>query len=317
MQIKAMVGSLVLLLGAAVLPAHAKCILPYVLANGEVPDAAQMMANFNALVACRAVAGSANAIQYNAGSGALGAVGPPTDGQLIIGATGAAPQAQTLTAGSGIAITNGAGSVSIAATTGTAGTGIYRQVMSATPTASSTGLSSWLNQGSSTVSDGTMGITIDSPSSAATNLTGRYKAAPTAPYTITVLVTATRNTLNGAFVGIGWYDGTAKVQPIGIFNNGSGLQLIAVRQYNTPTSSPGISFQSGLNGYSVPVWFQIRDDGTSVYFSFSYDGANFFQVYTTTKASGFLGASGYSNVIFLADPNAGRMFGTLLSWTQI
>lgn len=42
--------------------------------------------------------------------------GTMTNGQLIIGSTGATPTASTLTAGIGIAITNGAGSISIAVT---------------------------------------------------------------------------------------------------------------------------------------------------------------------------------------------------------
>jgi hypothetical protein len=40
-----------------------------------------------------------------------------TNGQLIIGSTGATPTAATLTAGSGISITNAAGSITIASTT--------------------------------------------------------------------------------------------------------------------------------------------------------------------------------------------------------
>lgn len=41
-----------------------------------------------------------------------------TDGQLAIGSTGADPTASTLTAGTGVSITNGAGSITIAATGG-------------------------------------------------------------------------------------------------------------------------------------------------------------------------------------------------------
>lgn len=41
-----------------------------------------------------------------------------TDGQVIIGSTGVAPVASTLTAGTGVSITNGAGSITIAASGG-------------------------------------------------------------------------------------------------------------------------------------------------------------------------------------------------------
>jgi len=313
-------GSIAVLLTLpSVRSADARCALPYVLSNGEVPDAAKMMANFNALVACQTVAGTANAIQYNAGSGALAAAGPQTDGQLIIGSTGAAPQAQALTAGSGISITAGSGAVAIAATAGTAGTGLYRQVMSSTPTAASTGLTAWLNQGTSAVSDSPTGITIDAPSSAATNLSGRHVTAPSAPYTITALIGATRTTIGGGCVGIGWYDGSSKIQGICYYTGSSNdsQQLVNVRRYNSPTSQTSASFTSGLNGFSEPIWFRISDDGTNVSFGFSYDGANFLPVYTTTKAAGFLGSAGYSKLLFFVDPGSGsHTLGTLLSWTQ-
>src|SRR5258708_14572000 len=112
-------------------------------------------------MACFTPGGSTNAIQYNAGSGNFGGVGPLTDGQFIIGSTGNAPQAQTLTAGTGIAITNAPGSVTIAATG--AASGLYRQVMSATPTSASTGLTNWRNQGTAAASDSPAALSIAAP----------------------------------------------------------------------------------------------------------------------------------------------------------
>lgn len=100
--------------------ASALCTLPYQLTNGQTADATQVMANLNALAAClsSAPAGSNNAVQYNAGSGAFGGVGPLGNGQVVIGTSGNAPQAGTITAGSGIAIANGPGSITISATGG-------------------------------------------------------------------------------------------------------------------------------------------------------------------------------------------------------
>ena len=46
-----------------------------------------------------------------------------------------------------------------------AGSGLYSQILSDTPTIASTGLANWLNQGSSTVSDSGVGMTISAPSS--------------------------------------------------------------------------------------------------------------------------------------------------------
>ena len=44
-----------------------------------------------------------------------------TNGQLLIGSTGVAPVASTLTAGTNVTITNGAGSITIAASGGGSG----------------------------------------------------------------------------------------------------------------------------------------------------------------------------------------------------
>jgi len=103
--------------------ARAACTVPNTLTNGTTADATQVMANFNALTACIVAGpvGSTNSIQYNAGGGAFGALGPLTNGQLVIGSTGATPVAAQLTAGTGIGITNTAGKVTIS-NTGAPGT---------------------------------------------------------------------------------------------------------------------------------------------------------------------------------------------------
>jgi hypothetical protein len=57
-----------------------------------------------------------DAIAIGDNAGGLTEVGPLTDGQLLIGSTGATPVAASLTAGTGISVTPGAGSISIAST---------------------------------------------------------------------------------------------------------------------------------------------------------------------------------------------------------
>jgi uncharacterized protein YaiE (UPF0345 family) len=116
-------------------PAAAQCALPYQLTNSQLADATKVMANFKALVRCYALAGATNSIEYKSSSTGLESVGPLASGQLVIGATGGAAQAKTLTAGANVAIANGAGSITISRT------GLYSQVMSATPTSATTGLS--------------------------------------------------------------------------------------------------------------------------------------------------------------------------------
>jgi hypothetical protein len=135
---------LVLVLGLAFLglfnaSARADCTLPHQLTNGQVADATQVMANYDALVNClssQASNGSANAIQLSNGSGGFQSVGPLADGQVVVGATGAAPQAATLSAGPGISIANGPGSVTIS--TVASGAGIVTDYGTFVGTAAST-----------------------------------------------------------------------------------------------------------------------------------------------------------------------------------
>lgn len=58
--------------------------------------------------------GSTYSIQYKSGTATFGGVNPLTNGQLVIGSTGVAPVAAALTAGVGITVTNGAGSITVA-----------------------------------------------------------------------------------------------------------------------------------------------------------------------------------------------------------
>ncbi len=303
-------GALLLLSGFN--PASAQCALPYQLTNSQLGDANKVMANFKALVRCYALGGTTNAIEYKLSSTGLGGAGPLASGQLVIGVTGGAPQAKTLTAAAGIAISNSAGNITIS----TAGD-LYHQVMSATPTSATTGLTNWLNQGSAVVSDSAVGICIDAPTSGtAANVSGRYAAAPTAPYKITALIAATRNSTNYSGVGIGWYDGTNKLQTVQYMINNGSAPVLVVNQFNSPTTAGANNVVSFANVFAQPIWLQLADDGTTVSFRFSQDGANFLSLYSVAKSSGFLGASGYSNVIFFVNPQGGRTLGTLMSWTQ-
>ena len=64
-------------------------------------------------------------ILLGSGTSAITATAQPTDGQLLIGSTSSDPVLATLTAGDGITITNGAGSITIDASAGSKVTGTY------------------------------------------------------------------------------------------------------------------------------------------------------------------------------------------------
>ncbi|MFO7745430.1 MAG: hypothetical protein R6V36_08605, partial [Psychroflexus sp.] len=80
---------------------------------------------------------TANAIPYGAGtSSAISWTSALTDGQVVIGSTGSDPVPSTLTAGTNVTITNGAGSIEISATGGSAGF-VWNEVTVTGPTAMS------------------------------------------------------------------------------------------------------------------------------------------------------------------------------------
>lgn len=294
---------------------NAQCALPYTLTNGTAPDATKVMANFNALLSCFNAGGANNAIQYKTGTGALAGAGPLADGQLVIGATGSPPQAQNLTAGPGVTIVNGPGTVRLAATSGTASAGMYRQVMSSLPTWAGTGLAGWINQGAATATEGPAGITITGPSSAGDSLIVRYGPAVAPPYKLTVLLAVTRNSTPYSEAGIGWYDGISKFHTMQLVTPNPAFEsVLQVQRWNA------YNFRAGYDGfgnnayYSQPIWFQLKDDGTNITFAFSQDGANFATVFTSAKSTAFLGPNGYNNFILFVNPRGTQTIITAMSW---
>ena len=68
--------------------------------------------------------GANSALIVTTSSGFSESTSALTDGQIVIGSTSATPTAATITAGSGITVTNGAGSITIAASGGAAANGL-------------------------------------------------------------------------------------------------------------------------------------------------------------------------------------------------
>lgn len=260
------------------------------------------------------------------GAGATGATGPsggPTGPTGVgstgpTGANGATGPSVTGPTGPASGPTGPTGAGATGPTgSGSGNGGLYSQVMSATPTSAGIGLTSWSNQGSSTVTDSPVGIAITSPTSGgAANLAVRYMAAPgSTPYTFTVLLGITRDTSSYNSAGIGWFDGT-KIHAIGLTANNGSVSYIEVQKWTNTTTFSADDWNGQKNGQSVPIWFQIEDDGTNVYFRWSNDGANFITSFSVAKSSGFLGASGYTNVCVFNNAQQGVQIATVMSWTK-
>lgn len=76
------------------------------------------LAKYDGAGSFSAVTTTNHAVLIGAASNGITNLGPLTNGQLAIGSTGADPTAATITAGTGINVTNGAGSITIASVGG-------------------------------------------------------------------------------------------------------------------------------------------------------------------------------------------------------
>jgi hypothetical protein len=82
---------------------------------------------------------TANSMVYSGTAGLLTATAAPTNGQILIGSTGAAPTLATLTAGTGIGVANAAGSITISNSGVTSFTQTVPSIMSITGASAATG----------------------------------------------------------------------------------------------------------------------------------------------------------------------------------
>ncbi|RXT19598.1 hypothetical protein B5P46_25130 [Rhizobium leguminosarum] len=287
-------STIVALLGAGSTAAYAQCTLPNQLVAGDVADATKVTANFSALANCaddQAPAGPANAIQYNAGDGSLDGA-PLADGQTLIGSTGNPPEAGTLTAGPGIAITNGPGSIAVTAT----GSGTGSSV-------------DWLNKAAVVkpmASAFTMQTTTTPPPGAAVTETARgmLLSVSSAPDNRAVMAEVPLPAGNWQATMLAVYTGPASAFVVptitvrdsvlnraisfSVGGNGGGYRFDYTR------SSGGIGLNShagdvqvtdaGFSTPSEPAWVRLARNGASLTWSFSRDGENFTPVYTVSAA---------------------------------
>lgn len=191
---------------------------------------------------------------------------------------------------------------------GGGGTGLYSQVLSATPTKSGTGLTSTLGSGT-TVTDTTVGVNFDATGANAGMITS---SVPATPYSITALLTV-NNSSQYSVPAIGWSDGT-KVHFIYSEFSNSHVTILGFSNISTfaSTSQQNTSRYGGGRLY----WWKIRDDGTTIYFYSSGDGLNWGLEYSVAKASAYLGSSGYTKLFAGCPGGSGAVNITVASWTQ-
>jgi len=150
------------------------------------------------------------------------------------------------------------------------------------------------------------------------------RAVPATPYRIAVAM-APRTVRFGAgsfsSQGIGWTDGT-KFQTMNLFNNVGGSNRINVANFsdiNNFVSEALAAYDTGNVSPVNHIWMGLADDGTNITFQLSNDSVYWKNLYTVAKSSGYLGSSGYTDLVFCIDGigTAGpTVQSTLLCWDE-
>jgi hypothetical protein len=214
---------------------------------------------------------------------------------------------------------------------GGSATGLFSQIMSATPTLSGTGLTTAYNQaGTFSATNGPTGITVEDSVSNSSDLNeGVVRVYPSTPFTLTTLFSVPLAGTNGTSAGP-WgqiivasdltSSGKLESFGVGVRNQSpyfSGFDVLGFK-WNNATSYNTYAYSDYLSSvYVAPayMWIEYKDDGTTVTVSRSTDGSYYKTLMSETKSSGFLGASGYSYIGIGLDNFNNEGGSTLMSWT--
>jgi hypothetical protein len=213
----------------------------------------------------------------------------------------------------GTTITASAGVISAAAA---GNPGLFSGLIgSSVPSTTGTGLTTAFNQrGSFSVTNSAIGISmVDTTGTGTENIEGIVKTYPGVAYTLTVCMSVPIFASNFNLIGIIAATSTSgKLMLFGIrWNGGFQLGVLAYNAFNSFNSNPGTYTSYAVMPY---IWLRLKDDGTNITFYISNDGVYFNQFYTVTKASSFLGGSGFGLLGIAIDPCNGVIGSSCMAY---
>ncbi|RAX37940.1 hypothetical protein DQ393_30165 [Rhizobium tropici] len=282
-------------------PAMAACTVPNVLSNGQTADATQVMQNFSAVAGCvnaTAPSGGQDTVQFETSSSNLGGVSL-SDGQVILGTTGGAPQAKALTAGPGIAILNAPGGITISATGNGSANAVdwLNEAAVIRPLATNFSIvtSTTAPAGASLVPT-VRGMALTTTAVADGTSVMAETATPSGAWQATMLAIYSGPLAKASFPAIAVRDSIShRAVEFGIGGSGTTSYQAA---YTRTVGGLGLdtvlgqttAADIGLPPPSQPLWSRVTYDGTNLSWAFSRDGEVFSTVFT------FLAVDNLSNV---------------------
>lgn len=207
------------------------------------------------------------------------------------------------------------GDITLNATGG--GSGLFSGVLSAIPTTTSTGFTTAYNQqGTFTSANNPTGLTIADSASGGL-IEGVVKAYPATPFTAIMLISPNYYNV-GSATRFGFVVANTTTGANMLFNMGfSGGNPVPTVIGSTDPNFGSFSFittGSSLQSWPIYLWLKYVDDGTNITFSLSTDASNYSQIYTVSRASSYLGSSGFNFFGFVLSPSGAPMSATLLSY---
>ncbi len=178
----------------------------------------------------------------------------------------------------------------------------------------------WVNQGSSTATQNgsSSGPILMSIADAALNWRLLTVAQPATPCKVQLQLRGfTKAIHDSQAVGAYFYDGTKIMGLEFVSQQASGGFTTRVEKMNSVTSDNSTPFlgttTNFMQAYFSPIWIQLRNDGSTLFFDYGWDGANFINLYSeaisfiTPTKMGFGG-------ICVTGGNQPFVYSDLLSW---
>jgi hypothetical protein len=204
---------------------------------------------------------------------------------------------------------------------GGGGTGLWGPVISQ-PTISSLGMGTAFNQSVTySQTNNAVGVTISDTTGVTSGdqVEGLVKSYPGTPFTYSALLSVLNATnaspgpLMGFLVAASTGGALMTFHLSAVTNTTATIQIV---EWNSYTSYNSTLYAGPTISLVTPVWLRYQDDGTNINFKMSFDGVNYWTMYTFVKSSSFL-AGNFNLFGFGIDPLRDlAAVGTILSATM-
>jgi hypothetical protein len=197
---------------------------------------------------------------------------------------------------------------------------------STVPTSASTGLSTWVNQGNATETDGATGMQLLTTGVWGTStqpMAALCKTAPATPYSIIAKVGLNGNSTQWG--GMAWRNTTnGKAETLDVWNAGSSASngyvswtVIGFEGFALANTNAYNDTLWGAYAGDQTMWLKLKNDGTNMSEYTSVDGQSWVQLFSEALSGSYLGATGYNQICLMLVSSSGTtQIVTLMSYQE-